>query len=215
MKAQQIVRIGFAEDHTAVRKTIAHYINQSGKFNVTVEAANGRELLQKLESTSELPDLCIVDIGMPELNGFDTVDQLRTSWPHIGILVMTMHDEECMIIRMIRSGANGYLLKSCDPDEILTALTSIHKHGIYSEGAINSYLVKALRKDDIRFPSLTAKEMEFLRYCCSDMTYEQIATKMKNTIRSVYGFRDSLFRKLDVHSRVSLVLFAVRMGYVL
>ncbi len=209
------ILIGFADDHTSFRKAIAQYINARANLEVIIEASNGKELIDQLRASKQLPDICIVDVSMPEMNGLETVSCLKKEWPEIGVLIISMHAEEWLIVNMIRNGAGGYLVKNCDPDEILEAVEWIYKQGVYFSGLMNKRLLQSVRDDRLRIPNLTAKEMIFLKNCCTDMTYEDIAIKMGHTIRSVYGFRDSLFRKLDVHSRVGLVLFAVRAGYVM
>ena len=115
---------------------------------------------------------------------------------------------------MIRNGASGYLLKSCDPQEIKTAILSVHQNGMYYSDKINPGFLQAILSDDIKLANLTAKEIQVLKYCCSDLHFVQIAKKIGTTARSVDGIRDSLHKKLNINSRVGLAMFAVQVGLV-
>lgn len=209
------VHIAYADDHKAVRKGIISFLNGLGGIIVDIEANNGKELIRQMEKANQLPDVCIIDINMPQMDGFETLVEIKKRWRSMKVLILTVHDTELyIIIRMIRSGANGYLLKSCDPEEIKKALFTIHTKGVYFSDVISSQFFHAVQNREIKLPNFTAKEIEVLKYCCTDLSYVKIAEKMRTTSRSVEGYRDSLFKKLKVNSRVSLALYAVQFGYV-
>jgi len=208
------IHIAFADDHKAVRKGIISFLNGLGGIVVDIEANNGKELIKQLEKAKRLPDVCILDINMPQMDGFETLTEIMKRWQSMKVLILTVHDAELYVIRMIRNGANGYLLKSCDPEEIKKALFTIHTKGVYFSDVISSQFFHAVQNKEIKLPNFTAKEVEVLKYCCTDLSYAQIAEKMRTTSRSVEGYRDSLFKKLKVNSRVSLALYAVQFGYV-
>lgn len=208
------VLIAYAEDHTSVRKSIISYIHDLGGIKVIIDAANGKELIEKIEESDVKPHVCLIDIRMPELNGFETISTIKQKWKGIKTLVLTTYVEEMYVLRMIRAGVNGYLSKACDPEEIKEAVLSIHQKGIYFSDLFAEKLAIALQRQESKIPNFTEKELTFLKYCCSDMTYLQIAQVMKSTPKSIEGYRDSLFKKLQVNSRVSLALFAVRSGIV-
>ncbi len=208
------LRIAYAEDHTIVRKGIVALLNDMGGLQVDIESDNGIDLIAKIQKAKIAPDVCIIDINMPGMNGFDTIIELKKKWPKLGVLVLTVFDIEYYFIRMIMSGANGYLLKSCDPDEIRKAIVTIHKEGMYYSDMVTRNYFHAIMNKEIKLPNLTPMEVLVLKQCCSDLSYSQIAEQMNTTSRSVEGYRDSLFKKLNVNSRVSLAMFAVQFGIV-
>jgi len=214
METLSPIRIAYAEDHTIVRKGVIALLESLGGIVVDIEAENGKELISKIEMTGQLPDVCVLDIDMPVMNGFETLIYLKKKWPEIKTLVLTLYHEDLYIIKMIRNGANGYLVKRCSPHEIKKALQSICNNGYYYSEVANHQYFKLVNNKVIRLPNFTPKEIEVLRYSCTDLSYAEIGEKMKTTQRSVEGIRDSLFKKLDVHSRSSLVICAIKYGIV-
>ncbi len=208
------VLVAYADDHTAVRKGIISYLKELGGIEVIIEAANGKELIDKIAASKKMPEICIVDINMPVMNGFEAVAYIAEKWPGIRMLALSVYMDELYVIKMIRAGVSGYLPKSCDPEEIKAALISIQQTGRYDSPLYLENVHAALHASRIKQPNFTEREILFLKHCCTDMTYIQIAQQMKCTAKSVEGYRDSLFRKLSVNSRVSLALFAVRSGFV-
>jgi len=213
MHAPDMIRIAYVDDSVAVRKGIIAFLTSLGGIQVDIEADNGQQLIDKLK-TRETPDICLLDISMPVLDGFDTLTQITTQWPQMKVLVLTIHKLDYYIIRMIRHGASGYLLKSCDPEEIKKALIAVYNTGFYYSNTITSRFVQQVRSKEISIPNFTEAEIEMLKHCCSDLTYIEIAEKMNTTVRSIEGYRDSLFNKLSVNSRVSLSMFAIQFGLV-
>ncbi|WP_118975275.1 response regulator transcription factor [Taibaiella koreensis] len=209
------VLVAYAEDHVAVRKGITSYLHYLGDVNIIIEASNGKELITKLEKSDRWPDICLLDIKMPEMNGFETVSVIKKKWPDMKMLILSTFSEELYVVRMIRAGVNGYLSKSCEPTEIKKALIAIRDKGIYYSDLFLQKMTIAAQEHKLKTAQLTEKELCFLKHCCSDLTYIGIAKLMKCTPKSVEGYRDSLFRKLRVSSRVSLALFAVQLGIIL
>lgn len=210
-----VVTVAYADDHTAVRKGIISYLHELGGIEVIIEAKNGKELIERLEKSKRLPDVTMVDINMPEMNGFTAIGLIKQKWKDMKTLVLSTYVEDLYVVRMIRSGVNGYLSKACDPEEIKEALITIHKKGTYYSDLFVQKLTVAAQEHRLKIPNITEKELLFLKYCCSDLTYVNIAQLMKTTLKSVEGYRDSLFKKIQVNSRVSLALFAVQSGIVL
>ncbi len=208
------ILVAYADDHTAVRKGIIAFITALGGIKVVIEANNGAELIKAMEQAETVPEICIIDIKMPVMNGFETISVLKQKWKNVKVLVLSTFIEELYVLKMIRLGANGYLSKSCDPEEIKAALVSIRNNGMYFSDFFSQKIAVALDNRHIKLPKLTEKELQLLKYCCSDHTYVQIAEMMNTTQKSVEGYRDSLFRKLKVNSRVSLAMFAIKSGIV-
>ena len=209
-----MIRIAYADDHKVVRKGIISFINELGGIDVVIEADNGRILIEKIENASKIPDVCIVDINMPEMNGFDTTIALKKKWPDIKVLILTAFEVELYLIRMISYGANGYLLKNCDPDEIKKAIFAVHNDGMYYADHRTQHLVNRVNNGEIKLLKLTEGELQLLSYICSDLSYMQIAEKTGTTIKGVEGHRDNLFRKLDIKSRTGLAMFAMQFGLI-
>ena len=209
-----IIRIAYAEDLAIVRKGVATFINSFQNCRVTIEAGNGQELLAALKSAAELPDICILDIFMPELNGPDTLTEIRKIWPQMKVLVLTGQTTEYYQIIMIRAGANGYLHKSCSPKELEQAIRCIYGTGIFHADAEAAGYYEDIVNRKIGLPGFTEQEVLLLQHCCSDLGYEQIADRLGVTMRSIDWTRNSLFKKLNVKSRSGLVMYAVQLGLV-
>jgi DNA-binding NarL/FixJ family response regulator len=214
MMLQTPVRVAYADDHLAVRKGIISLLDLMGNIKVDIEADNGSDLLSQLQTATRLPDVCLLDINMPVMNGFDTLVAIKKKWPQMKVLVLTVFESDHYIIRMIKNGANGYLLKDCSPHELHAALFAVAQEGVYYSRLVSPRFSNAIKQNLVNLPNFTAKETMVMKYCCSDLTYAEIAEKMKTTTRSVEGYRDSLFKKLQLNSRVSLALYAVQTGIV-
>jgi two-component system, NarL family, invasion response regulator UvrY len=210
---EQIIRLAIADDHEIVRKGVKEIILAFGGYNFIIEASNGKELYEQLLAAETLPDIVIMDISMPEWDGYETLEAIRKKWPELRVLVLTMHKHEFAIIKMFRTGANGYILKNCPPKELHGALQSIAETGFYFSGIASGNLYNRLKTSNI-FPALSDKEILLLKYTPSDMTYKEIADKMGLSERSVAGYRISLFDKFEVNSRAGLAVCAIQMGFV-
>ena len=211
---QAHIRIAIADDHEILRKGVTQLLTKYG-FDVMLEANNGREMIEMLEKSPVLPDICILDINMPEMNGYATLEEIRKRWPRMKILALSMYDNEFGVIRMYKSGANGYMLKDSNPKELQQALLSIYEDGYYHSDLISSEAYKNLKgTKNPNFPKITDKEMEFLALCATDMTYKEMAEKMFLSPRTVERYGEILYEKLNVRSRSGLVLFALSMGIV-
>lgn len=206
-----VIRLALADDHEIVRRGIKEIIGSFGGFSIDLEASDGKELYQKLLAADKLPDIVVMDVSMPVWDGYETLDAIRKKWPHLRVLVLTMHKHEFAIIRMFRNGANGYLLKNSSPKELQKALESIHSLGLYFSEIASSNLYHRLQNSTI-MPTLSEKEIQLLKYCHTDLTYKEIADLMGITERSVAGLRMGLFDKLAVNSRAALVICAIQMG---
>lgn len=206
------IRIALADDHALVRKGIKEILTSFG-FEICIDANNGQELLDELHVIDKLPDICVIDISMPVMDGYDTLAAIKKEWPHMRVLILTMFNNEHNIIRMLRNGASGYFLKNSDPDELKKAIQSIYDTGFYHSELVSNNFFKIM-SDTASLPKFKDKEQQFLKYCCSDLTYDEISKKMFMSVRSVEGYRDQLFRKLNVNSRTGLALWAIRMGLV-
>lgn len=212
MSKEPKINIAIADDHIVMRSGLAELIKMLGAYEVTIQARNGNDLLDQLQEATVMPDICILDINMPELNGYETTEKLKELYPRIKVMALSMFDNEFSIVRMLRSGAKGFLHKGADPDELSNALQTLHEEGYFHTELM---LISSLRKtNNWQTINITDRETEFLKHCCSDLSYKEIADLMKVSLHTVHGYRDSLFLKLRLKSRTALAIYALRTGVV-
>jgi len=210
------IQVAIADDHTLLRKALAKLVSSFEEYTVIFEADNGKEVKKKINEHL-VPDLVLLDVNMPEMDGFETAGWLNKNYPRIKVLALSMFSDERTIIRMLRQGARGYIMKNIEPEELRKALDSVVKKNFYLSEEISGKIISGLHKDADREeepPSLTQREKDFLRLICSEITYKDIAAKMFVSPRTVDEYRNSLFEKLKVKSRVGLVMYAMRNGLV-
>ncbi|WP_236849104.1 response regulator [Chryseolinea soli] len=180
---------------------------------ILFEADNGFDLQKKIDKKN-LPDIVLMDVNMSGMDGFASVRWLKENYPDIKVLVVSMIEKEETIIQMLKLGVKGYLCKDVEPEELREALKAIAHKGFYYTDFITGKLVHSLQIDgqDKRRDSdlMNEQEKKFLQFACSEMTYHEIADKMFLSPKTIDGYRNSLFEKLNVKSRVGLVMYAVR-----
>ncbi|OJW80278.1 MAG: hypothetical protein BGO69_05450 [Bacteroidetes bacterium 46-16] len=207
------IRIAIADDHALVRESVSTRIEDDGDIEVVIQAADGKELITSIEKSKIKPDVCLIDIMMPVLDGFQTVEHLKKLWPEIKLLVLTGYLRETYVVQMILAGANGYLSKNSHPHTVKEAIRHVTEFDIYCNEQFCLKDIKAIRDGHMELPNLTEKEKQLLRYCIEDLTYGEIADKMATSSKSVEGYRNKLFEKLGVKTRAGLTMYAVRYGY--
>jgi two-component system, NarL family, invasion response regulator UvrY len=214
-----ITSIALADDHVLLRKGLANLLKELG-YHVLFEADNGKDFMEKLKS-SAIPDIALMDINMPMMDGYDTTHWLKINYPLVKVLALSMYDDENAIIRMLRSGAKGYILKDSDPSELKDALHALVTKGFYHSELVTGKLIHTINHLDEpahasvkNMLGLNEREIEFLKLVCTEMTYKEIAEQMFLSPRTIDGYRDNLFEKLQLKSRVGLVLFTIKNGIV-
>jgi two-component system, NarL family, invasion response regulator UvrY len=215
-KSNYKVQVAIADDHGLMRNALAKLINTFEGYNIVFEANNGKDLRARILQHI-IPDIVLLDVNMPEMDGFETTQWLHKNYPQIKVLALSMLSDERTIIRMFRLGAKGYLLKNTDPEELKEALDSIMNKGVYLSEYVSGKLVSGLHQDVDTEPKpivLNEKEKEFLRWACTELSYKDIAAEMFMSARTVDDYRQSLFNRLKVHSRVGLVMYAIKNGIV-
>ncbi|HLZ87772.1 MAG TPA: response regulator transcription factor [Puia sp.] len=204
------ITIGITDDHALFLHSLSALISSIPSFQVVLEALNGEELLTQLRRGSH-PDIVLLDVGMPVLDGVRTALVLAKEYPAIKTVALSMKADDLSIISMLKAGCCAYLLKEIRPDELEKALMEIYTHGYYNADAINLNYRRIIQKSAEDWAqALSAREKEFLRHACSDLTYKEIATLMFVAERTIDGYRDALFQKMGVKSRVGMVLEALR-----
>ena len=203
------ITIGLVDDHQLFLKSLAMMIESFPGCSVVAEALNGLELQTRLQSATTIPDIMLIDVSMPVMDGIATTSWLRENYPAMRLVALSMNDADKCVIQMIKSGCCAYLLKDTHPTELEKALGEIQAHGYYNGDAYNINYRRLLQKqeDELR---LSDREAQFLQMACSELTYKQIAAEMFVSERTVDGYRESLFLKMKVQSRVGLCLEAIR-----
>jgi len=210
-----MIFIAIADDHPIFRKGLIDVLSGYDDLKVVIDAPNGKELIKAIGAAETPPDICILDINMPEMNGFETAAYLKQYYPKMKLLALSMHNNELHIIKMFRNGANGYLLKDDEPDKIRQAVVEIHQQGFYLSGISPARIMSMLSgKIDPPGLDLSPKEEQFLSLCCTELTYREIAELMSLSPRTIDGYREAMFDKLQVTTRVGLVLYAIKEGLV-
>jgi len=211
-----MTRVALVDDHTLLRNGLASLIRSFEGYTVLFEADNGRHFTELIDP-GNLPEVVLLDITMPEMNGYETAAWIKSHHPQIKVLALTMINDERAIIKMLRHGAKGYLLKDSELTELRKALDSVVKKGIYINELLYHNIVHSMNHDiddeemeKQKALDLTEREKEFLRWLCTDKSYKEIAVAMYLSPRTIDGYRDILFSKLKVTSRVGLAIFAIR-----
>lgn len=205
------INIGLVDDHQLFSKSLALMVNSFTGFDVVLTARNGKELQEKL-SSRPLPDIMLIDVEMPVMNGLETARWLKQTYPALRLVALSMNAQEQTIIDMIKAGCSSYLLKETEPEELERALREVYTKNYYNSELSQTHLATLMTNHDGDL--LSDKEREFLQLACSELTYRQIASQLNLTERTIDGYREAVFNKLHVRSRTGMVLEAVRRGLV-
>jgi len=209
--------VALIDDHSLIRNALKELINRFEDFDVIIDASNGQDFIDQLKFKPH-PEIALLDINMPVMDGFATVTYLNTHFPDLKVLALTVNDDDESIIKMLRCGAVGYLLKDTEPLQLKLALNEVNTKGYYHNDLVTNSLMKSLKPRVTTFTrpvfSFQSREEEFLKLACTELTYKEIADKMCLSPRTIDGYRESLFEKLEIKSRVGLVLFAIKNGII-
>ncbi|MFZ1676873.1 MAG: response regulator transcription factor [Saprospiraceae bacterium] len=207
--------IVIVDDHLLIAKAIRAIIDCFPGYRVLYECENGQVLTERLIQTKEIPDIILLDISMPLMDGYATASWLEQNFPQIQIMALTMQQDDESLLKMIKCGAAGYIHKNVHPGDLEKALNQMMTKGYFYPDWASSRLLRSLAKGQIESNSLITlndRETTFLQYACTEMTYKEIGAKMFCSPRTVEGYRDALFVRLGVKTRVALVLYAVKTG---
>lgn len=203
-------KVVIVDDHVLFTKALEEMVNQFSGYEVLFSADNGKDFIDKLSDSIVDPDVVLLDLNMPIMDGFETLKWIKEHKKNVKTLVLSMNDNEKNIIKAIRKGANGYLVKNITPKELNFAITHLMDYGFYHNELVSRALIKSMNKEDEVFIKLKDRELTFLKLACTEMTYKEIANEMCLSPKTIDGYRQALFDKLNIRSRVGLVLYAIQ-----
>ena len=209
------IRVLLADDHTIVRSGLRLFLEAEPDFEVVGEAINGKEAIELAGALQ--PNLILMDISMPEVDGLEATRQIKTRWPHQNILVLTMHSSDEYFFEMLKAGASGYILKTADVDELLQAALTTARGDVFlcpsmAKKLLGDYLNK-MEKSSGEETQITAREKEILRLLAEGYSNKEIAEKLVISPSTVHSHRGNLMTKLHLSSRRELIQFARQRGW--
>jgi len=204
----QSISIAIVDDHTLFRSGLASLLEEFDEIKIAFEAVNGVDLQTKITRHSEI-QLVLMDINMPVMDGFAATKWVKTNYPNVHVLALSMLEDEKAIIGMLKAGAGGYMLKESTPSDLLTAIKVIVDKGFFVNELVSGRLLVALKDTDTK-PVFSNRELTFLQYCSTELTYKEIADLMNVSPRTVDNYRESLFAKLNIKSRTGLVVYGIK-----
>ena len=211
-----IIKVAIADDHQIFRKGVILSLRQYTNIKFLFEADNGEDLIQKVTTTEEVPDVILMDLKMPIKDGIETTKYLNKHSPEIRVIILTMYEDERFVGHLMDSGANGYLLKSTEPSEIKRAITDVMRTGFYLNNFVNKVLIKKNYAKQKFNPNLNSeivisdREKEVLTLVCMEYTANEIAQKMEISARTVEAIKDRLMERFGVKNSVGLVFYAMK-----
>jgi DNA-binding NarL/FixJ family response regulator len=212
----KIIRIAIADDHKLVRSGIIMILRQNPEFVVVQEASNGQELLDGIVENK--PDVVLLDMEMPVLGGSDTLVEIRKMNPDIRVLILTMHNNEAFILQMMELGANGYLIKNTEPDEVVKAIYKVVEAEFYFSEEVSKAMLHGIsnpelkNKEGLEGHGLTEREVDILHLICKEYTTTEIGEALFLSPKTIEGYRKALMDKTEARNMAGLVLFAIKHG---
>lgn len=210
MKTHSIVIV---DDHNLVSQAIANLVNSFRNFQTQYICNSGEELIEKLQSEKIKPHLILMDISMPHMSGIETTLYIKNTYPEIKVIALTAIENNAGIMGIIKAGAKGYILKGADIPIFEKTLNKVVQNGSYFNEKITSTIINSIINEDENLEKnvcLKKQEEEFLRYVCSELTYKEIARLMFRSPKTIDGYRNDLFEKLNIRNRTGLVLYAIK-----
>lgn len=210
-----MIYLGLVDDQKLFLSSLSVLINTMPGFSVRIQANGGEELLSDLLVVPQQPDIILIDVRMRGMNGWETATRVREKYPNIKLAALSMNDEETAVIQMLKAGCCAYFLKDLSPDDLQKGLQDVYDYGYHNADSISRHIKQHMVLGGKPYPSLFSdREKDFLKLACSDMTYKEIASIMCLSQKTIDGYRESLFAKLNVKSRVGMALEAIRANIV-
>jgi DNA-binding NarL/FixJ family response regulator len=213
-----VIRILLADDHRVVRKGLCLLLESQPGFKVVAEASDGREAVALAETHT--PDIAVLDVAMPALNGIEAARQILSKLPHTGIVFLSMHSDEGYVLKALKSGGKAYLLKDSAEYDLISAIRAVSEGKAFFSPAINRMLVeeyiRQMREREVEdsYDLLTSREREILQLFAEGKTPKEVAGLLNLSLYTVETHRSNIFQKLNLHSTAELILYAVRKGVI-
>ena len=199
------------DDHTLLSQAIAGMVNTFDKFKVLYTCKNGQELIDKFSvSPKNIPNVVLMDINMPIMNGIEATEWITSNHPSVDVMALSVEDAETTILQMLKAGAIGYLLKDTEKKVLEHALIEVVENGFFHAKNVTNLLMQSVSGNEKNSLTFKERELTFMKYACTEMTYKEIADKMFLSPKTIDGYRDVLFSKLQVKNRVGLVMYAIK-----
>jgi DNA-binding NarL/FixJ family response regulator len=203
------IKIAIVDDHLLFAQSLSFLIGTFKEFNVNGNYINGKEFINTLSSNEQKPDIVLLDVNMPIMDGIETMKWIKQNHADLKVLALSVNDDEVTIMKMITSGAKGYLLKDTHPKIFKEALMEVFERGFYYSEMVSGLLINKLNSDKNKV-TLKERELEFIKLACTEKTYKKIADEMCLSPKTIDGYRESLFDKLEIRTRIGLVLYAIK-----
>ncbi|MEP7355071.1 MAG: response regulator transcription factor [Acidobacteriota bacterium] len=213
-----MIRILLADDHAVMRSGLRALLQQQADFEVVAEASDGREAVALAESTR--PDVAVMDLTMPNLNGTEASRQITAKYPNVAVVILTMHSDEAYVLRALKAGARGYLLKESAEAELISAIRAVQQGKAFFSPAVSKVLVqdyvRQLQDKDIEdsYELLTPREREILQLIAEGKSNKDVANLLNLSVYTVETHRGNILEKLGLHTVPELILYAVRKGVI-
>jgi two-component system invasion response regulator UvrY len=211
-----MIRVILADDHSIVRAGLRRIVEESGDMEVVAEAADGREAIRKIRELK--PDVAVIDISMPQIDGLEVINQLHPEFPGLPIIVLTMHAENQYVVHAIEAGAMGYITKQSAPEQLVQAIRKVHAGSRYlTEDATESLalrVAKGNRTSQSPLDTLSTRELQVLRRLALGLTSREIASNYNISIKTVDTYRFRLLKKLNLRNNAELARFAMQNGLI-
>lgn len=203
-------KVVVVDDHLLLSQAIQTMVNTFEKFDVLYTCKNGQELIDKFKDSNNIPHVVLMDINMPIMNGIETTEWISINYPKVNVIALSVEDEDFTILKMLKAGAGGYLLKDTEKAVLEKALLEIAENGFYHTKNVTTILMNSLSGNDVKEIEINDKERQFLKLSCTELTYKEIADQMNLSPKTIDNYRNSLFCKLNVKNRVGMVTYAIK-----
>lgn len=198
------------DDHVLLSQAIGGLVESFERFTVLYTCKNGQELIDKFQNPKNIPDIVLMDVNMPIMNGIEATTHLYKEFPQVKVLALSIEEEESTILQMLRAGAKGYLMKDVKKSELQSALLEVLEKGYYHTNTVAKVLVDSLSGKENSIDMLKEREIEFIKHACTEKTYKEIADIMCLSPKTIEGYRNAIFEKLNLRNRTGLVIYAIK-----
>lgn len=214
MVSTKLIKVIYAEEHKGIRQLICDYLESKGDINILLQTDNGYEVIEALKQSISLPDICVLSISMTVMDGITLLKKIKKRYPGLPCLIYSMHHNKNTIVKALGHGANAYLTKREDHAELYRTIMDVLDNGYAYTQVADQETVQKIQSGKVKPLHLSNREKQLMKYAATDDNWHQIAVRMGVRLSTVMTYRARCFQKLQVKSRVSLALQAVKLGLV-